>query len=145
MSFDGHSFNIIKHRDGPTKVILKSGHKVTKENYIYFQAPNADASAPGDWMMVKCADYHGEHFVYLDPLYNTDALHADPDKRITGRGHWFAMCSCGSPAVVVGPTEAAKEDSDCPERLLVCYTYHLTLNEYGFGTHADEEGRRRWT
>ncbi len=141
----GNKQNVIRQRGSPTEAILDSGHKIEKQEYVYFRMPNDDASAPGDWRMVKCSDYHGEHFIYLDPLYNLPARPVDPNKAETGVGHWFAMCSCGSPAVIVGPVEAAKEDSDCPEQLLVCVFYHNTLVDDGFGTHADQIGRRRWT
>lgn len=139
-------FNIIRQRASPTEVILQSGHKVEKEDRVYWRKPNEDASGPGEWSMVKCADYHGEHFVYIDPVYETTPSHRhDPDYKPTGRGHWFAMCTCGSPAVIVGPKDAALEDSGAVEQLLVCYVYHHTLDEYGFGSHADQAGRRRWT
>lgn len=142
--FKGFQFNIVRKRGSPTEVTLQSGHKVEKQDYVYYRKPNPDASAPGDWSMVKCSDYHGEHFVYLDPLYNDPAAHVDPNKRDTGRGHWFAMCTCGSPAVIVGPDEAAKEDSNCKEQMLVCYIYHLTLVQDGWGRHADQAGMRKW-
>lgn len=145
MSFEGYSFNIVKQRASPTKVQLDSGHFVEKQDYVYYQAPNEDASGPGEWGMVKCSDYHGEHFVYLDPMYHEDPKQIDPNTGQTGRGHWFAMCTCGSPAVIVGTEEAQREISDYVGTLLVCYIYHSTLVEDGFGTHADQQGRRRWT
>jgi hypothetical protein len=135
--YDDYIFNIIKQRASPTELILNSGHKVEKLEYVYFREPNADASGPGDWRMVKCSDYHGEHFVYIDPMYEAPG--------IEGKGHVFAMCSCGSMAVIVGPDDAKLEDSDCPEQLLVCFVYHNTLVEDGWGKHADQVGRRRWT
>jgi hypothetical protein len=144
MTFQGFRFNVIRQRASPTEVILASGHKVEKLDRVYFRPPNADASGPGNWTMVKCADYHGEHFVYMDPVYDLPAARIDPSQATTGRGHWFAMCTCGSPAVIVGPTEAAKEDSECPEQLLVCFVYHASLVQDGWGKHADQEGRKKW-
>lgn len=143
-TFEGYKFNIIRQRASPTEIILQSGHKVIKQEYVYFQMPNADGSGAGEWRTTKCADYHGEHFVYIDPLYNDPPFKADPNKQQTGRGHFFAMCTCGSPAVIVGPNEAAFEESEAVEQLLVCYVYHLTLKEKGVGQHADQTGRRRW-
>ena len=141
----GARVNIIRQRGSPTEVTLASGHTVEKQEYVYFLMPKEDKREPDEWRMVKCSDYHGEHFLYLDPLYLLAARPTDPNKSETGRGHWFAMCTCGSPAVIVGPEEAAKEDSDCPEQLLVCIYYHNTLLDEGWGKHADQEGRRRWT
>ena len=142
--FKGHSFNIVRQKGSPTKVTLETGHVVEKQEYVYFRMPNSDGSGPGDWRMTRCADYHGEHFLYLDPLYNDPPKQVDPAKAATGRGHWFAMCTCGSPAVIVGPMEASYEESEAVEQLLVCYIYHKTLREDGFGKHADQAGRKRW-
>jgi len=121
-------FNIVRHWGSPTEVVLDSGHKVTKQDYVYFK------NTLGQWVMVKCADYHGAHFVYLDPLYNEEG----PD----GVGHWFAMCTCGSPAVIIGPTDAAMEETSPKLNLLVCYAYHLTLTTYGFGWHQGQGGQK---
>ncbi len=135
--YKDYVFHIIRQRASPTELVLKSGHKVEKQEYIFFQEPDEDGPRSGKWGTVKCSDYHGEHFVYKDPLYEA------PGK--AGLGHFFAMCSCGSLAVIVGPEDAKLEDSDCPERLLVCFVYHNTLIEEGWGKHADQIGRRRWT
>lgn len=133
-----YGFNIIKFRD-PTQATLGSGDTVHHADRVYFKVP-ADSEMAGlkggDWLSVKCADYHTEHFLYIDPLYLHD--------KVEGKGHWFAMCTCGSPAVLVGPTDAAMEDSSCPERLLVCYLYHLTLTQTGHGRHATT-GERPWS
>lgn len=137
--------NVIRQRGSPTEATLASGHTVEKQEYVYFLLPKEDKRKPDEWRMVRCADYHGEHFVYLDPLYLLPATPVDPNKSQTGRGHFFALCSCGSPAVIVGPSDAAMEDSDCPEQLLVCFYYHSTLVNNGWGRHADQEGMRRWT
>ncbi len=140
-------FQLVRQVGSPDKLTLKRGkseYQIEKAEYVYFLEPNDDASAPGDWRTVKCADYHGEHFVFLEPTYNVLPQHVDPNKMDTGRGKWFAMCTCGSPAVIVGPAEARKEESNLAEQLLVCLYYHHTLTEYGFGNHADQEDRREW-
>jgi len=133
--FEGYNFNIVRARGSPTEATLQSGHRVEKQEYVYFR------NTEGQWMTVKCADYHGAHFLYLDPMYNEDPKQVDPNKEITGRGHWFAMCTCGSPAVIVGPEEAGYEDSDAPANLLVCYIYHLTLRTGGHGYHQGSDPR----
>jgi len=124
-AFSGHKFNIVRWRGNPTEATLKSGHVVRKEKYIYYRDTN------DRWIAVRASDYHGEHFVYVDPLFNDGVL-----------GHFSFMCTCGSPAVIVGPADAALEDTNCPERLLVCYIYHLTLTKYGHGWHQTSDGRR---
>ncbi len=142
--------NNIRQRGSPTKVTLESGHQVEKQEYVYFPMPDDQddvvSKSPVQWRMVKTSDYHGEHFLYLDPKYLGTPAPSDPNSPSQGLGHWFAMCTCGSPAVIVGPKDAALEDSDCPEQLLVCIYYHNTLIEDGrAGKHADQEGRRLWT
>lgn len=136
--FDGYRFNIVRFRD-PTKATLSTGETVHKADRVFFKVPSDSEMSglqSGDWTYLKCADYHTEHFLYIDPLYLKDEAH--------GKGHWFAMCTCGSPAVIVGPEDAALEDSSCPERLLVCYLYHLTLTQTGHGRHATT-GERPWS
>ena len=70
------------------------------------------------------------HFVALNPHF---------DKI---RGSWFAYCSCGSPAVVVGynaykrgaSVSSASEDGMVSGEMLVCY-YHAQ-----YGKHMDGSG-----
>lgn len=137
-NWKNYDFNIIKFRD-PKQATLASGDVVHRADRVYFKVPeDAEMSGliGGDWITLKCADYHTEHFLYINPLYLRD--------RTKGKGCWFAMCTCGSPAVIVGPGDAAMEDSSCPERLLVCYLYHLTLTQTGHGRHATT-GERPWS
>ena len=143
-SFKGYKFNIIRQRGSPTKVTLSTGHEVEKQDFVYFEEPNDDGSGPGKWQGIKCAQYDGEHFIYLDPLYSIPPHQVNPEKAQTGRGHWFAMCTCGSPAVVVSPGEALYEQSEAIQ-LMVCFLYHKSLRELGVGSHADQQGRREWT
>ncbi len=124
--FAGSTFNVVRHRGDPQEATLASGHVVKKEEHIYYK------NEYGQHVMVKCAEYHGAHFLYADPVYNLDA---------EGKGHWFAMCTCGAPAVVVGPTEAMFEESGHAAQLLVCYVYHATLRQFGFGWHQGSEAR----
>ena len=126
--FKGKTFNIVKHLGDPGEATLQSGHTVYKEDYVYFK------NDKNQFVAMKCADYHGAHFVYLDPLYGVDGKE--------GLGHFFALCTCGSAAVVVGPTEARLEITDWQEQLLVCYVYHGTLKAYGHGWHQGQEGRK---
>lgn len=127
--FQGAVFNIVRQRGDPKSAVLQSGHRVVKEDYVFFKDDQ------GQWQRIKCSDYHGSHFVYCDPLFNDDEK---------GKGHWAFMCTCGSPAVMVGPSEAELEETDAKERLLVCYAYHQTLSAYGVGRHGGSDGGR-WT
>jgi hypothetical protein len=117
-----YSFNIVRHRGDPKEAVLLSGHRVTKQESVFFQ------DGDGGWHSAKCADYHTEHFVYLNPLYMDDGP--------KGRGQWFAMCTCGSPAVIIDPLTAAGHETDAKMSLLVCYLYQTTLSQYGVGQHT---------
>jgi hypothetical protein len=135
--FEGTRITTIKRRGDPKWAILETGERVEKQERLYFVAPAQMMSVQaGQWVSVRAADYHGEHFIYLDPLYNDDKKH-------TGRGHWFAACTCGSPAVLVGPSEARLEDPGTNEQLLVCWAYHASLHDTGFGRHMTT-GEKPW-
>lgn len=119
------SFTVVRHRGDPTSATLATGEEVKKEPYLFFQ------DGGGTWRKVKCADYHGEHFLYLNPQWLKGKL-----------GHWFAMCTCGSAAVIISPIEARGHESNIEEQLLICYRYEQTLHEFGYGIHAT--GGRKW-
>lgn len=119
------SFSVVRHRGDPTSAVLSSGETVKKEPYLFFQDQD------NFWRKIKCADYHGEHFLYLNPQWVKGAV-----------GHWFAMCTCGSPAVIISPKEARGHETEIEEQLLVCYVYQDTLQNYGTGQHATKS--RKW-
>jgi hypothetical protein len=133
--FKGALFNIIKQRGSPTEAVLESGHKVKKEEFVYLKVPtDMGFFKAGDWISVKCADYHGEHFVYVNPLY----LLEGPE----GANQWFALCTCGSPAVLINPREVAlTHESDPHGNMLVCHLYTSTLLQFGVGRHVTGGGR----
>lgn len=106
------SFNIIKHRGDPTHAVTLDNHKVEKTDKVFIPEMGA---------FVRCMDYHGEHFVYLDPECYP------PHNR---QGRWFAMCTCGSPAVIVGQ-DAYKTEGG----FLACY-FHAQ-----FGRHVTSDGK----
>lgn len=125
-TFD-HKFNIIKHRGDPTEAETASGHTVEKQTYVYFRDPQ------GEYQYVRCAQYHNEHFIYVDPVFNEDGPQA--------RGRWFAMCTCGSPAVLVGE-DIGGAVFDPEGKLLVCQEHTRTLLQTGIGQHQTGDGRR---
>lgn len=119
-------FNIIKQRGDPTRAITLSGHEVVKQSHVYFR------DNEGNWQYVRCADYHNEHFLYIDPNFNLEGQNA--------RG-WFAMCTCGSPAVLVGPGVGGPTFNP-KEQMLVCKAHTQILIATGVGKHQGQEGRR---
>lgn len=138
-AFKGKSFQIIRVRATPTEAVTLSGHRVQKSDVIFMRVPAGETPAglaTERWVRFKCADYHNEHFLYLDPLYEDDSE--------AGKGHWFAMCTCGSPAVIVGPKSASLEETGMQEQMLVCYLYHMTLEQTGHGRHATT-GEHPWS
>ncbi len=135
-NFSNFTFNIATKRGSPTKAKTLSGHEVEKQENLYFQIPGSIGSMKaGTWVSLKCADYHNEHFLYIDPLY----LMEGPKSA----GHWFAMCTCGSPAVIIEPGATKSHDSQELVNMLVCYQYMLTKTNYGTGVHHGQE-QRAW-
>lgn len=104
------SFSIIKHRGDPNSATTLDGHKVYKRESVYI---------PEMGGKVRCAPY-SSHFVYLDPSNKA--------------GRWFAMCTCGSPAVITG-YKAYKRDASSNEGAMLICKYH---GDYGH--HQNEQG-----
>jgi hypothetical protein len=117
-------FSIIKQRGSPTEATTMSGHKVFKEKEILCPNPlNPDPDAmQKDIIMVKCIDYHDEHFVYLDPENKP--------------GGWFAWCTCGSPAVIIYGVEAYAGGTE--GMTLICFFHGQ------FGRHVTSISNKRF-
>lgn len=140
------NFNIIKHRASPTTATTAAGHQVKKEEFLIVPSP----FNPEQMVTIRCADYHDEHFVYLDPLFFEDI---PPD---SGVAVWWAMCTCGSKAVVIGGADASEHEEhnwlhEILERggknvnnIMVCEHYHTRLVMHGHGWHQGQSGRK-WT
>lgn len=109
-------FNIIRVAGIPQEATTSDGHKIHRSDKIF---------VPDFFRFVVCAPYDN-HFLYEDPEFKKGTI-----------GRWFAMCTCGSTAVVVGHN-AYKEDSSPTSgsgirtgEMLVCY-HHAQ-----YGKHAD--------
>jgi hypothetical protein len=139
-------YNIIKHRGSPTEATTAAGHKVTKQEFIVTPSPfNVDQI-----VTIQCADYHDEHFVYLDPLFFEDI---PPD---SGMAVWWAMCTCGSKAIVIGGADVSEHldqnwiqeilarGGKNVDNMLVCEHYHERMVMHGHGWHQGQSGRK-WT
>ena len=103
---EGFSFCIIRHRGSPNEAETDEGKKVKRQPSIYLQ------SYDGLFMVAPYLD----HFVYQDP-----------SKKI---GRWTLMCTCGSPAVIVG-YDAYKQDASPQGSMIVCLCHAQT------GHHQD--------
>jgi len=135
-------YNIIANRGDPKTATTLSGHHVEKKEDVIIPSP-----FDGTMISLKCADYHLEHFVYIDPLFQMKL--PDDDRRQV----WFAMCTCGSPAVIIGPGEASvHEDVSWLDRMtgkginvnmLVCQFYMMTLLEHNHGWHMNQD-KKEW-
>lgn len=110
-----YSFAIIKHFNSPNFATTVDGHTVERKETIFIP----------DWgAFVRCASYD-DHFVYEDP------------EAVKGKkGRWYHMCSCGSPAVIVGYAGYKGDASKDTMPMLVCYIHATT------GLHAT--GGSRW-
>lgn len=109
------SFSIIKHKGDLDHAETADGYKVHRQEKIFFKEHG----------YVKCAPYDN-HFIYDDPMAN----------KIIGR--WTPMCSCGSPAGIIGynayksdASPTTRKESSVPGELLVC------LAHAQYGKHAD--------
>lgn len=106
--FKDLSFSIVHHRGSPNEATTLSGDKVFRTEKIFFLEMAR---------FVACAPYDN-HFVYDNPSKKS--------------GMWTPMCTCGSPAVIVG-YNAYKQDASPSENgeMIVCLSHAQT------GKHAD--------
>lgn len=108
------NFTKIRVRNTPTKATLEDGTIIERTDRVFIP----------EWSrFVRCIDYDN-HFVALNPSKK--------------EGMWFALCSCGSPAVIVGYNQYKHGASPSSGgvgfvagEMLVCYVHTL------FGKHAD--------
>lgn len=115
---DKFTFSIIKHYNSPNSAVTTDGNTVQRTDKIWFGEP--------DHKFVACAPYDN-HFVYDDPEVNKGVKY-----------RWTPMCTCGSPAGIVG-YNAYREDASpssggiglTPGELIVC------LAHAQYGRHAD--------
>jgi hypothetical protein len=112
------TFAIIKHRGDLNHAETADGYKVHRQKKVWL-----DATEGSRGRYVMCCPYDN-HFVFIDPAW----------KKMKGR--WFALCSCGSGAVLVGSNVYAGDASPSTEgtvqgEMLVCH------NHMQFGRHAD--------
>lgn len=110
-----HSFSIIKHFSSPNSAVTADGYTVKRQDTLYFEDG-----------YIKCAPYD-THFIYDDPGFH---------KGLVGR--WTPMCTCGSPAGIVGynaykhdASPTTKMESLQPGEMIVCLIHAQT------GRHAD--------
>lgn len=110
------AFNIIRVAGIPQEATTTDNYKVYRTDKIF---------VPEFFRFVKCAPYDN-HFIYEDPEFLKGTL-----------GRWFAMCTCGSNAVIVG-YNVYKDDASPSSgsglqtgEMLVCYRHAE------FGKHAD--------
>lgn len=108
------TFAIIKHKGDLNNATTADGKKVHRRKQIFF-----------DGRMILCAPYDN-HFVFDDPM----------STKLVGR--WSPMCSCGSPAVIVGynayrkdASPSTRDESTAPGEMIVCYIHATT------GHHVD--------
>ena len=109
------TFAIIKHRGDLNHAETADGYKVHRQKKIWFPGHGYVMCAPMD-----------NHFIYDDPMAG----------KIIGR--WTPMCTCGSPAGIVGynaykdnATPTNRKESSVAGEMLIC------LHHAQFGRHAD--------
>jgi len=100
--------NIIRSHGTPDKVTLADGT-------VIYRDPDERMFIPEYGTFIKCAPY-STHFLFTVPV------------RIKGAG---MLCSCGSPAVIVG-AKAYAHLSSFKEAMVVCQ-FHTTNNRHADG------------
>ena len=102
--------SIIKHKGDPNTATTLDGFKVERTDKFFI---------PEMAIFMVCAPYDN-HFVYEDPS-------GKPDR-------WWAMCTCGGPAVYVG-ANAYKHLAEATKSgyLVVCYT-HISTGKHNDGS-----------
>ena len=105
---EGFSFSIIHHRNSPNEAETDEGLKVVRQDKIFVKSYNA---------LIQCAPYT-DHFIYYDT------------SRTLGR--WTLMCTCGSPAGIVG-YDAYKQDASPQGAMIICLC-HARMGSHQDGT-----------
>jgi len=136
MDFIKYKLNVIKHRGDPKEAILQSGHRVEKQEYLFFTLPDKGDLKGEQKTMLLAAEYHMEHFLYVDPVYEEGFSEDNPNSS----GRWFAMCTCGSAAVMIGAAEAFKIGMGIIKapQIAVCFFYAKELESKGI-MHAKHQ------
>lgn len=113
-----YRFNIVHHLGEPNVATTPDGVKVHRKKSVWIDSINGERGR-----FVTCVPYDN-HFVFIDPNW----------KKIPDR--WFAFCTCGGPAVIVGSNAYKKDgspatDSTIKGEMLICYIHSNS------GHHAD--------
>jgi len=121
-------FAVIKRRGDLNTCETADGHIVHRQDKLFVE------EADGSGRFIFCAP-DADHFIFIDPVW----------RNIIGR--WFAMCSCGSPAVITGykayeafGSPTTRQESTRPGEMLICYHFGQ------YGKHMDvnwDEGREK--
>jgi len=113
--FQKTTFSIIKHHNSPNSATTLDGHSVIRKKQLWIQEYKR---------FVICAPYDN-HFIYEDPSKKA--------------GRWVFMCTCGSPAVIVGSSVYSEHasptsgDGIVPGEMLVC-KMHMDRNKHADGS-----------
>ena len=113
MSKKYQSFNIIRKAGDPTKVTLVT--KDGKETTVY-KSQDEKIFVQEYQTFIKCHEY-GAHFVFELPSH------------IPG---WAHMCSCGSPAILVG--SKVYDHLGSAEGMMFSCQHHLDFNIHADGS-----------
>lgn len=104
-------FSIVRSVDSANSATLSDGTKVHRVDKIFIR----------EWSRFVTCSPDDVHFIYEVP----------PKKK----GYWFAGCSCGSPAVIVGSNAYAQYGSSTDTgEMVICY--HFVM----YGKHSDGTG-----
>lgn len=120
-------FAIIHHRNSPNSAVTLDGKEVRREDKLWYsETDDKGYILTGRYIM--CAPYD-DHFIYADPMFH----------QIIGR--WKYMCTCGSPAVIVGydvykDMASYATEGSIKGEMLIC--------KYHFENGVHQTGGRPW-
>jgi hypothetical protein len=100
------TFSIIRHHNSPNDAVTADGVKVYRSSKIFVP----------EWVAyIRCAPYD-THFIYEDKSNKV--------------GRWALMCTCGSPAIIVG-YNVYKKDASNSGAMIVCNQHASTGRHVG--------------
>lgn len=112
------SFSVVRNIGNPKVCYVQNPYNKETEYTVQYQ----EKVWFDNYGMVECIN-DGAHFTFLDPVK------ISPLDPLTQR--WFALCSCGAPAVLVGHNPLKSKTSEMGHYWLACY------NAITYERHSD--------
>lgn len=127
-----HPVTIVRFTGDKKSAVTSTGKTVYRSENLWMGK---------DYKFVHCANF-GSHFIYHDPDFNSRTgnwpMNSDGSSPKKYLGRWTPLCTCGSPAAVIGSDDYAqwasptnKSESTSPGQMLMC------ISLLNYGVHMD--------